>query len=135
MTITTTSFVVESAESPSAFWEPLGHFVAGLGLADVVVVAAYWAHMVAICTFFVLIPVSKHMHLVMAFPNVFFYDTEPMAKMRPLAVNESGQAVPLEDLDIETFGVSSYEEFSWRQLIDGWACTTCVRCQDVCPAY
>ena len=135
MTITTTSFVVESAESPSAFWEPLGHFVAGLGLADVVVVAAYWAHMVAICTFFVLIPVSKHMHLVMAFPNVFFYDTEPMAKMRPLAVNESGQAVPLEDLDIETFGVSGYEEFSWRQLIDGWACTTCVRCQDVCPAY
>lgn len=135
MTITTTSFVVESAESPSAFWEPLGHFVAGLGLADGVVVAAYWAHMVAICTFFVLIPVSKHMHLVMAFPNVFFYDTEPKAKMRPLAVNESGQAVPLEDLDIETFGVSSYEEFSWRQLIDGWACTTCVRCQDVCPAY
>ena len=135
MTITTTSFVVESAESPSAFWEPLGHFVAGLGLAEGVVVAAYWAHMVAICTFFVLIPVSKHMHLVMAFPNVFFYDTEPMAKMRPLAVNESGQAVPLEDLDIETFGVSSYEEFSWRQLIDGWACTTCVRCQDVCPAY
>ena len=135
MTITTTSFVVESAESPSAFWEPLGHFVAGLGLAEGVVVAAYWAHMVAICTFFVLIPVSKHMHLVMAFPNVFFYDTEPKAKMRPLAVNESGQAVPLEDLDIETFGVSSYEEFSWRQLIDGWACTTCVRCQDVCPAY
>ncbi len=135
MTITTTSFVVESAESPSATWEPLGHLVAGLGLADGVIIGAYWAHMVAICTFFVLIPVSKHMHLVMAFPNVFFYDTEPMAKMRPLAVNESGQAVPLEDLDIEAFGVSSYEQFTWRQLIDGWACTTCARCQDVCPAY
>ena len=78
---------------------------------------------------------SKHMHLVMAFPNVFFYDTEPMAKMRPLAVNDSGQAVSLEDLDIEAFGVASYEQFSWRQLIDGWACTTCARCQDVCPAY
>jgi len=135
MTITTTSFVVESAESPSAIWEPLGHLVAGFGLPEDVVVAAYWAHMVAICTFFVLIPVSKHMHLVMALPNVFFYDTEPMAKMRPLAVNESGQAVPLEDLDIEAFGVSSYEQFTWRQLIDGWACTTCARCQDVCPAY
>tara|TARA_B100000029_G_scaffold168941_1_gene165182 strand:- start:5516 stop:7555 length:2040 start_codon:yes stop_codon:yes gene_type:complete len=135
MTITSTSFIVESAESPSATWEPLGHWIAGLGLADGAIVAAYWAHMLAICTFFVLIPVSKHMHLVMAFPNVFFYDTEPMAKMRPLAVNESGQAVPLEDLDLETFGVSSYEQFSWRQLIDGWACTTCARCQDVCPAY
>jgi len=135
MTITTTSFIVESGESPSATWEPLGYWFAEQGVTEGQVIAAYWAHMLAICTFFVLIPMSKHMHLVMAFPNVFFYDTEPMAKMQPLAVNNSGQAVPLEELDIEAFGVASYEQFSWRQLIDGWACTTCARCQDVCPAY
>ena len=135
MTITTTSFIVESGESPSSTWEPLGYWFAEQGVTEGQVIAAYWAHMLAICTFFVLIPMSKHMHLVMAFPNVFFYDTEPMAKMRPLAVNDSGQAVSLEDLDIEAFGVASYEQFSWRQLIDGWACTTCARCQDVCPAY
>ncbi|MEC7681526.1 MAG: (Fe-S)-binding protein [Candidatus Thermoplasmatota archaeon] len=135
MTITTTSFIVESGESPSSTWEPLGHWFAEQGVTEGQVIAAYWAHMLAICTFFVLIPMSKHMHLVMAFPNVFFYDTEPMAKMQPLAVNDSGQAVSLEELDIEAFGVASYEQFSWRQLIDGWACTTCARCQDVCPAY
>jgi len=135
MTITTTSFMVESGESPSSTSEPLGYWFAEQGVTEGQVIAAYWAHMLAICTFFVLIPMSKHMHLVMAFPNVFFYDTEPMAKMQPLAVNDSGQAVPLEDLDIEAFGVASYEQFSWRQLIDGWACTTCARCQDVCPAY
>tara|TARA_X000000368_G_scaffold106036_1_gene82185 strand:- start:717 stop:2720 length:2004 start_codon:yes stop_codon:yes gene_type:complete len=135
MTITTTSFIVESGESPSSTSEPLGYWFAEQGVTEGQVIAAYWAHMLAICTFFVLIPMSKHMHLVMAFPNVFFYDTEPMAKMQPLAVNDSGQAVPLEDLDIEAFGVASYEQFSWRQLIDGWACTTCARCQDVCPAY
>jgi len=135
MTITTTSFIVESGESPSSTWEPLGYWFSEQGVTEGQVIAAYWAHMLAICTFFVLIPMSKHMHLVMAFPNVFFYDTEPMAKMQPLAVNDSGQAVPLEELDIEAFGVASYEQFSWRQLIDGWACTTCARCQDVCPAY
>ena len=135
MTITTTSFIVESGESPSSTWEPLGYWFAENGVTEGQVIAAYWAHMLAICTFFVLIPMSKHMHLVMAFPNVFFYDTGPKAKMRPLAINESGQAVPLEDLDIEAFGVASYEQYSWRQLIDGWACTTCARCQDVCPAY
>ncbi len=135
MTITTTSFVVESGESPSSTWEPIGYWVEGLGWGSDSVVLAYWAHMIAICTFFVLIPVSKHMHLVMAFPNVFFYDTEPMAKMRPLAVDENGTAISLENLDIDSFGVSSYEQFTWRQLIDGWACTTCARCQDVCPAY
>ena len=135
MTITTTSFIVESGESPSSTWEPLGYWFSEQGVTEGQLIAAYWAHMLAICTFFVLIPMSKHMHLVMAFPNVFFYDTEPMAKMQPLAVNDSGQAVPLEELDIEAFGVASYEQFSWRQLIDGWACTTCARCQDVCPAY
>ncbi|MBO57375.1 MAG: hypothetical protein CMA77_00025 [Euryarchaeota archaeon] len=134
-TITTTSFIVESAESPSTTWEPIGAWVATFGLSDGVVIGSYWAHMLAICTFLILIPISKHMHLVMAFPNVFFHDLEPMAKMRPLAVGEDGKAVPLEDLDIETFGASEYSQLSWRQLIDGWACTTCVRCQDVCPAY
>ena len=134
-TITTTSFIVESGENPSTTWEPIGAWVATFGLSNAVVIGSYWAHMLAICTFLILIPISKHMHLVMAFPNVFFHDLEPMAKMRPLAVGEDGKAVPLEDLDIETFGASEYSQLSWRQLIDGWACTTCVRCQDVCPAY
>ena len=91
--------------------------------------------MIAICSFLILIPVSKHMHLVMAFPNVFFHNVEPMGKMKPLAVGDDGKAVPLDELDIESFGVSTYNQFTWRQLIDGWACTTCARCQDVCPAY
>ena len=134
-TITTTSFIVESGESPSSTWEPVGAWVANQGLSDGVLIGSYWAHMLAICTFLVLIPISKHMHLVMAFPNVFFHDMNPMAKMLPLAVGEDGRAVPLEDLDIETFGVSQFSQLTWRQLIDGWACTTCVRCQDVCPAY
>ena len=97
--------------------------------------AAYWAHMVAICTFLFLIPLSKHMHLVMALPNVAFFDTEPMAKMRPLATDESGSAVSLEELDLESFGAANYTQLTWRSLIDGWACTSCARCQDVCPAY
>ena len=71
----------------------------------------------------------------MALPNVAFFDTEPMAKMRPLATDESGSAVSLEELDLESFGAANYTQLSWRSLIDGWACTSCARCQDVCPAY
>ena len=135
LTITTTAFVIEAYETPSQTWEPIGAWVAANGVTQGAVTGAYWAHILAICLFFVLIPLSKHMHLVMAFPNVFFHDTEPLAKMRPLAVGEDGKAVPLEDLDIETFGVSQYQQLTWRQLIDGWSCTSCARCQDVCPAY
>ncbi|MBE38682.1 MAG: hypothetical protein CMB07_01600 [Euryarchaeota archaeon] len=134
-TITTTSFVVESAEGPSPFWEPLGYLVAQAGLSDTFVIISYWMHMIAICSFLILIPLSKHMHLVMALPNVLFFDRTPMAKMRPLAIDDSGMAIPLEELDIDTFGVSTFDQYTWRQLIDGWACTSCARCQDVCPAY
>jgi Fe-S oxidoreductase len=133
--ITVTSFVVESFHSPSSTWEPIGYWVYGMGIADETVVAAYWIHMLSICVFFVLIPLSKHMHLVMAVPNVFFHDVDPPGKMRPLAVDDYGKAVPLEDLDIDSFGVSTYTQYTWRQLIDGWSCTSCARCQDVCPAH
>lgn len=136
MTICTTSYVVETWHTPSATWEPIGAWVAStFSPSQSAVNAAYWAHMLAICAFLFLIPLSKHMHLVMAFPNVFFYDTKPMAVMTPLELNESGGAVSLEELTIESFGASTYTDLSWRSLIDGWACTSCARCQDVCPAY
>jgi len=134
-TITTTSFMIESKEDPSSFWEPIGHQFNQFGLSVNTVVVAYWLHMLAISAFLFLIPLSKHMHLVMAVPNVFFHDIGPVAKMRPLAVGDDGKAVPLEDLDIDSFGVSSYTQYTWRQLIDAWSCTSCARCQDVCPAY
>ncbi len=134
-TITTTSFMIESKEDPSSFWEPLGYQFSQIGLEDRTVVIAYWLHMLSICVFLFLIPLSKHMHLVMAVPNVFFHDTGPSAKMRPLAIGDDGKAIPLEELDIDSFGVSTYSQYTWRQLIDGWSCTSCARCQDVCPAY
>ena len=136
MTICTTSYVVEAGENPDPTWEMIGAWVADtFSPSQGAINVAYWAHMVAICTFLFLIPLSKHMHLVMALPNVAFFDTEPMAKMRPLETDESGSAVALDDLELETFGASSFTQLTWRSLIDGWACTSCARCQDVCPAY
>lgn len=136
MTICTTAFVVEAGEGPHKTWEMVGSWVADtFSPGQNAVNIAYWAHMVAICTFLFLIPLSKHMHLVMALPNVFFFDTQPLGKMRPLQMDENGTAVPLDDLDVETFGASQYSQLTWRSLIDGWACTSCARCQDVCPAY
>ena len=136
MTICTTAFVIEAGEGPDPTYEMIGAWVAEtFTITQSIVNWAYWAHMLAICTFMFLIPLSKHMHLVMALPNVFFFDTQPMAKMRPLQVDENGTAVSLDDLDLETFGAAQYTQLSWRSLIDGWACTSCARCQDVCPAY
>ena len=134
-TITTTSFIVESNDNPDSFWEPIGYWVLSFSPSDQIIIASYWTHMIAISIFLFLIPLSKHMHLVIAVPNVFFHDAGPAGKMKPLAMGDDGRAVPLEELDIDSFGVSSYTQFTWRQLIDGWSCTSCARCQDVCPAY
>ena len=137
MTITLTSFIVEAGETGvSSTWEPIGAWVfETLNPSTIIVVASYWMHMLAISTFLFLIPLSKHMHLVMAFPNVFFHDMRPMATMEPLARGEDGKAVLLDDLDLESFGTVNYTDLTWRNLIDGWACTSCARCQDVCPAF
>jgi len=139
LVICTTAFVVEAGENPSSTWEPIGAWFAtmlsGSSNFGTMVIASYWIHMLCLSGFLVAIPASKHMHLVMAFPNVMFYDRNGLAVMHPLALAEDGKAVPLEDLDIESFGARKYTDLSWRQLIDGWACTHCARCQDVCPAF
>ena len=140
LTIVITSFIVEAGEKPSN-WEPIGVLFAGItdGLStntfEGLVVGSYWLHMILLSGFLIAIPASKHMHLVTALPNVIFHDEKEMARMRPMQVGDDGKAVLLDDLDIESFGISKYTDLSWRQLIDGWACTTCARCQDVCPAY
>ena len=120
MTITITSFFVEAGEEGvSSTYEPIGAWVADTIVPSTnLVVGAYWAHMLAIATFLFLIPLSKHMHLVMAFPNVFFHDMRPMATMEPLQRGEDGKAVPLEDLDLESFGTANYTDLTWRHLID-----------------
>ena len=127
MTITLTSYIVEAGRNLRL--RVHRHLGARRHGADPRVVnLAYWAHMVAISTF-LLIPVSKHMHLVMALPNVFFHDLRPMGTMLPMATNEDGTAVGLDDLDLESFGAVNYTDLTWRSLIDGWACTPCARCQ------
>ena len=59
----------------------------------------------------------------MAVPNVFFHDTGPAGKMTPLSVGDDGKAIPLDELDIDSFELAL--SISWRQLIDGWSCTSC----------
>ncbi|MBT6644557.1 MAG: (Fe-S)-binding protein [Euryarchaeota archaeon] len=139
LTICSTAFIVEAGEGPSSTWEPIGFMVEGwFGTSAIfpsIVVASYWIHMLCLAGFLMAIPASKHMHLVMAFPNVIFHDRKGMAVMKPMATTENGTAVLLDDLDLESFGTLNYVDHSWRQLIDGWACTHCARCQDVCPAY
>ena len=146
--IVLTAFVVEAGEmigetADYNAWEPVGIlFAKEMEKMDhetlrTFVDASYWLHMVLIGAFLIEIPQTKHSHLIGTVPNVMFQDHNPMGAMTPLQMEGNDVAVKTDDLDFDnlTLGVNKFEDFTWRQLSDGWACTACARCQDVCPAY
>ncbi len=104
----------------------------GKALAPVSVEAAhrgamigFWLHVLVLLTFLNYLPYSKHIHLLGALPNIF-------------ARNKSERRMDLPKLDLEDenqWGVGRYEQFSWKSLLDTYACTECARCTNYCPAY
>ncbi|MDP7538671.1 MAG: (Fe-S)-binding protein [Candidatus Poseidoniia archaeon] len=151
MGIILTAFLLEGAamiDSEGALaerdgWEPVGALFASFminmdpAMLQTWVDASFWLHMLLIGGFLVEIPQTKHSHLLGTIPNVLFQDHAPLGKQKPLQMAPNGLAVSTDDLDIEnlSLGTSNYSDFSWRQISDGWACTACARCQDVCPAF
>ncbi|MCY0902102.1 MAG: heterodisulfide reductase-related iron-sulfur binding cluster [Firmicutes bacterium] len=85
----------------------------------------FWVHVLAIFGFLVFIPRSKHLHMIAAVFNAYFRKLEPTGKIKKL---------DLTDESVEEFGVSKITQFTWKQLLDGYACTECGRCHVSCPA-
>lgn len=86
---------------------------------------SYWVHVGIVLTFLNYLPYSKHIHLLGALPNIF-------------TRNLSTRRMDLPKLDLEDenqWGVGSYEQFTWKSLLDTYACTECARCSNYCPAY
>ncbi|MDD2898207.1 MAG: (Fe-S)-binding protein [Desulfuromonadaceae bacterium] len=84
---------------------------------------AWWAHALALLAFICYLPNSKHMHILTAIPNCLFKRLE-----KP-------NTQPVEEFKLgNTFGVGQVDQYSWKDLLDSFACTECGRCQNVCPA-
>jgi Fe-S oxidoreductase len=85
----------------------------------------YWLHVLILLTFLNYLPYSKHIHLLGALPNI-------------LLRNRSERRLDLPKLNLEDetqWGVGKFEQFSWKSLLDTYACTECARCSNYCPAY
>jgi Fe-S oxidoreductase len=85
----------------------------------------FWLNILLVCTFLAYLPRSKHLHIVTAFFNTTLRKLSPQGEL------------PAMDLDVETarFGVKTIEDLSWKDLLDGFTCTECGRCQEACPAW
>lgn len=86
----------------------------------------WWTHIVLVLGFLNYLPYSKHLHVLTSIPNVFFSDLKPRGALRPMK---------LDDETAMKFGVTDVEDLTWKQLLDGYTCTECGRCDSVCPAH
>src|SRR6266700_5815981 len=120
----------EYAASNGAAWTPIGAFLypwfgqTGTENSLIAYRFFWWLHILTVLSFLIYLPRSKHLHLLATPFNVFFRSFKPKGAL-PLLEN-------IEERD--DYGVSKAEQFTWKQLLDGYACTECGRCNTVCPA-
>lgn len=102
----------------------------------------WWVHFIGILLFLNYVPFSKHWHIIIAFPNVYFSSlknkgefgnmssvtTEVKLMMDPSAQPPEGYEAPA------GFGARDVNDLTWKNLMDAYTCTECGRCSSVCPA-
>ncbi len=85
------------------------------------------AHLAIFLGFAAYLSISKHMHLIFAFPNIYFYKRD-----QALGIPEK---IDFMDETLEKYGNDRITEFTWKSVLDTFACTECGRCNAVCPAH
>jgi Fe-S oxidoreductase/predicted flap endonuclease-1-like 5' DNA nuclease/nitrate reductase gamma subunit len=88
----------------------------------------WYAHVIFFIGFLVFLPITMLRHIFTSPLNMYLKDRDrPKGAMKPLP--------NLMETELETFGASVIEDFTWKQLLDTDACTMCGRCTSVCPAH
>ena len=105
----------------------------------------WWFHITGILVFLNYLYYSKHLHILLAFPNTFFANLDPKGRFRNnTTVQEEVKLMLDPDIDpyanIESgsesnkFGASDVLDLNWVQLMNSYSCTECGRCTSECPA-
>ena len=126
----------------------LGPIFQGMSEGTLIIIerTAWWMHIVGILLFLNYLYYSKHLHILLAFPNTYYGSVNPKGKFENLeaVTNEvrlmmdpdaDPYAAPAEDAPVpEKFGASDVSDLSWVQLLNAYTCTECGRCTSECPA-
>lgn len=102
----------------------------------------WWFHIIGIIAFLNYLPYSKHFHILLAFPAVYFSNLKPKGAFKNLAsvTNEvklmldPNAVVPPPPETPLKFGAKDVLDLNWKQLMDAYTCTECGRCTSNCPA-
>jgi Fe-S oxidoreductase len=97
------------------------------GVAGFLSEASWWLHVLIVLAFGNYLLYSKHSHILAALPNIYF---------RRLGQRGILPKLNMEADDMASTGVvSEWKDFTWKSLLDGYACTECARCSNYCPAF
>lgn len=125
----------------SQYLHPALSGISNSGL-EIIERTAWWLHIAGIFAFLNYLPYSKHLHIILAFPNAYFARLQPMGKMENM---ESIQKEVLyamqpelaptgESATVQKFGAKDIMDLGWKNLMDAYSCTECGRCSAACPA-
>jgi heterodisulfide reductase subunit C len=115
----------------------------GLSTATLVTIErlAWWVHIIGILAFLNYLPYSKHLHILLAFPNTYYSNLNPKGKFTTpesvtdvVAPNFDPSYQPKTDPnDPVRFGAKDVQDLTWKNLMDAYSCTECGRCTSSCP--
>jgi heterodisulfide reductase subunit C len=121
----------------------LGYYLMNLpqGLLILIERIGWWGHLAMVFTFILYLPYSKHLHILLAFPNTFFTRPEPKGQIHNMdsvmhevkSMFDDTYQAPATDGEIK-FGAKDVYDLSWKSLLDAYTCTECGRCTQACPA-
>lgn len=105
----------------------------------------WWGHIMMVFVFLNYLPKSKHLHILLAFPNTWFARLKPKGEMinMPAIMYEVKSMMEIEDptmpemdpdAELPAFGADDVFDMSRIDLLGAYSCTECGRCTDVCPA-
>ena len=114
---------------------------------EIIEKVAWWLHITGILIFLNYLYYSKHLHILLAFPNTYFADLNPKGKFDNLeSVTKEVKlmmdpnvdpfaAQPVDENAVPSkFGASDVQDLNWVQLLNAYTCTECGRCTSSCPA-
>ncbi|ACV62557.1 protein of unknown function DUF224 cysteine-rich region domain protein [Desulfofarcimen acetoxidans DSM 771] len=107
----------------------LGNLFSGMSAQALAagVEVSFWVHVIFLSGFMVFFRYSPHVHPVFAPLNVYFRTLKPRGGMI--------EPIDFENEEIEQYGAAKLEHFTWKDIMEGFACAECGRCQANCPAY
>jgi Fe-S oxidoreductase len=129
---------IHATDDPWATYSFVGNLFAGLfwGLSESATTALHWLmwwfHAITVFVFIGLLPYTKFFHVLASSLNLFF---QPRDRAKG-QIKSPGDIEKLMETEEEfQIGLGTIQDYSWKNLLDLEACTSCGRCQDACPAY